>query len=206
MLRQAAAGRRLSRGLKRFFSLVQQVIRESGYEEKPRRSGIVITGGAADARHGEPGEEFFSTPKWRRSSALIQKRCQTWWLQARANGQAVCSEEARLARMQRLRWVSFGKSRQRSQRFWSSQRLVCGGILSDENYSSIAPPPDSGSLWGDPPHENRNQKIHKTFRRNCKFLKTGGLSTSIEMIEIEEFKSARKIKADWCRRRRWQCC
>jgi cell division protein FtsA len=60
------------------FSLVQQVVRESGYEEV-LSSGIVITGGSA-VMPGmvELGEDIFLKPV-RRGVPSYTARCRTWW-------------------------------------------------------------------------------------------------------------------------------
>jgi cell division protein FtsA len=60
------------------FSLVQQVIRESGYEEV-LSSGIVLTGGSA-VMPGmvELGEDIFLKPV-RRGCPSIPARWPTWW-------------------------------------------------------------------------------------------------------------------------------
>ena len=98
MLSQQALAGVIEPRIEEIFSLVQQVIRESGYEEV-LSSGIVITGGSA-VMHGmvELGEDIFLKPVRRGiprySSALSDMVAQT-----RSATVMGLLEEARLARM-----------------------------------------------------------------------------------------------------------
>ncbi|MCY7370309.1 MAG: cell division protein FtsA [Polaromonas sp.] len=95
--RQALAGV-IEPRVEEIFSLVQQVIRESGYEEV-LSSGIVLTGGSA-VMHGmvELGEDIFLKPV-RRGIPRYASSLADMVAQARAATVMGLLEEARLARM-----------------------------------------------------------------------------------------------------------
>jgi cell division protein FtsA len=75
--RQALAGV-IEPRVEEIFSLVHQVIRDSGYEEL-LSSGIVLTGGSA-VMPGmvELGEDIFLKPV-RKGLPTYSGRCSTWW-------------------------------------------------------------------------------------------------------------------------------
>jgi cell division protein FtsA len=84
------------------FSLVQQVIRESGYEEV-LSSGIVLTGGSA-VMPGmvELGEDIFLKPV-RRGLPKYSARWPTWWPSRAATVMGLL-EEARWRACAASRW------------------------------------------------------------------------------------------------------
>ncbi len=99
--RQALAGV-IEPRVEEIYSLVQQVIRESGYEEV-LSSGIVITGGSA-VMHGmvELGEDIFLKPV-RRGIPKYSSALSDMVAQPRAATVMGLMEEARLARMRGFR-------------------------------------------------------------------------------------------------------
>ena len=76
--RQALAGV-IEPRVEEIFSLVHQVIRESGYEEL-LSSGIVLTGGSGgDAGHGGAGRGHLPQAGAQGPAAVQRRPCRTWW-------------------------------------------------------------------------------------------------------------------------------
>jgi cell division protein FtsA len=95
--RQALAGV-IEPRVEEIFALVQQVVRESGYEEV-LSSGIVLTGGSAVMQGMvELGEDIFLKPV-RRASPMMGGPLSDMLAQPRAATVAGLLQEARLARM-----------------------------------------------------------------------------------------------------------
>ena len=76
--RQALAGV-IEPRVEEIFSLVQQVVRESGYEEV-LSSGIVLTGGSAVMPgHDRAGRGHLPQAGAPRHPQVFERRCRTWW-------------------------------------------------------------------------------------------------------------------------------
>jgi cell division protein FtsA len=115
--------------IEEIFSLVQQVIRESGYEEV-LSSGIVITGGSA-VMPGmvELGEDIFLKPV-RRGIPRTPARCPTWWPSPAPPRSWACSK--------RPGWPACAATR------WRRRRAAC------TTHSAAS----KTGLWGTSDHEN----------------------------------------------------
>jgi hypothetical protein len=107
------------------FSLVQQVVRESGYEEV-LSSGIVLTGGSCDARHDRTGRRHLPQARAPWHSQVFQRT-------GRHGGPAPCCHRDGPARRgppgPAARLQGGAKERLCEDRVWPFQRLHRGEFL-----------------------------------------------------------------------------
>jgi cell division protein FtsA len=180
------------------FSLVQQVVRESGYEEV-LSSGIVLTGGSC-VMPGmvELGEDIFLKPVRRGVSRSIPAALADMISQPRAATVMGLMEEARLARLRGFKVAKQARLREDGLR--PRERLHRGEFLSMEKTPASRTGEPANVQAGTmamyrPAFHDQTPRTATSKRKTFGQLQTSGEThMTIEMIEVEEFNLGTQIK------------